>query len=242
MLETPTARVAAGDSTPVSISRYFIRISAGFLYMTSTCLCAFEWPAFPEPPKSDSKWMLRDTQVNGLPMKVKVFHSKASTNSVLDYYRNRWRDEYEENRSGLWQQISKIDERYMYLVQVQADGKGSWGRQSVTDLRSIKTSRPGRGVPMMRNSTVISDFDDNDKGWRARTVGLINDFSINSNRKFYSDHFLKRGWQSYIDQATPDNDKVLAFRRGTEDISIIMHNKKGQTLILLNQVDRRMLN
>lgn len=202
---------------------------------------AFKWPAFPEPPKSDVKWMLRNTQINGMPMKVKVFHSEASVNHVLNYYRNKWNNHYAENKQGLWQQISKIDKRYMYLVQVQADSKGSWGRLSVTDLRDITTPAQGRGIPMMRNSKVFSDIDDSDKGWRARTVGLINDFSINSNWQFYKQHYSKRGWQAFINQSTPDNSKVLVFRQGNEDINITLHENNGKTQVLFNKVNRKMI-
>ncbi len=200
---------------------------------------AFEWPKFPEPPQSTVKWMLQDSQLNGVPMKVKVFSSDASVDKVLAYYRRKWGEASAQNSFDQWEQISHLNKRFLLLVQVQKDGKGSWGRLSVSKLEK-SAAKPGSGVPFMRNSQIVSDMFDQDNGWNARTTSLVNQYSLVSNRSFYQKHYLGKGWQAYLAQSRKAST-VLVFRSGSESVNISLYNGNGITRVLVNHINRTML-
>lgn len=211
---------------------------------------------FPDPPDARIQNVGSDLTVYGMQLQARRFESERSMEQVLDFYRRHWkgrqdsgdkeRPGYEEIEVGPWRMITRLTEERLYSVQVQSDGRGSWGYLGETPLSSFAQLDPdewGSDFPSMRGSQAIGDLAHDDPGRDARTLHLVNDFSVKGNSSYYRKHFRQRGWQTVMDESLGGNEPTaFVFRKGREEISMVIQQRDdGKTHIITNRVEHGLL-
>jgi hypothetical protein len=222
------------------------RCLSRFLLFAGLCIMlpvAWSAPNFPAPPDSTVN-MLGDTMVvNGFPMHVRQFYSKASVEEVLEYYRHYWPKGTEEKPGYTetdvltpWKIITRVDEGYLMTVQVTEQGdRGSSGLLGMSKLPNPDKDLPelGKGFPRMRGSTVFNDIQSKDIGKQGRTLQIINAYSVETNANYYRDHFTNQGWSVDMDKGfSGGNSYALRFSNGNQNVIITINKGKAGSVIV----------
>jgi len=205
-------------------------------------------PAFPLP-EAKLTWVAPNIAFNGLPMQIREFDSTESPKAILDYYRRQWRaapprPSFVEYPLDGWQVIAALRERCFYTVQVKASGKdGSTGLLGMSRLPDpLQVREAGKNFPVMSGSNVINDIDHFDPGKRARTIYLVNEFSVDANAGFYRRVLTGDGWRVLVDSELPVGGNrtayVMTLRRGAAETNMSITRTGDLTSVLVNVVDR----
>src|SRR5580704_7279512 len=81
-------------------SRFSALLAAVLLFATSARALGSElWPELPLPPKAKVEWVGDSMRVNGVPMRVMHFESRAGRSEIVEYYRAYWSGGYETRPS-----------------------------------------------------------------------------------------------------------------------------------------------
>lgn len=220
--------------------------SRPILFITLLLLCTAAnagWPGAEKPPGAVLEPMGGNLKYNGMQMRSWVFRTPLSSDKVLEYYRNRWRDkEADESQFGNWQQISRKHGGYFITVQLQ-DGpaSGTIGRINIMQIRSFDeiNRRNGAGIPMPGGSHVVNDIDSDDEQHQVRTVALVNQHSVDSNVQFYLSHYQNSHWGVSEDRKVNDKAHVLIFRKSSQEVTIMINDTGTDTAVMINQTGAR---
>jgi len=202
-------------------------------------------PDLPAPPRARVQWVGSDVRLNGMPMRIRKFEVDRSEESVLRFYRRRWRRPqandlpgYKEGVYGPWRIITRLEGKYLLSVQVQSSGaQRSWGYLGVSRIPDPKDlSALGAGFPRMRGSRVINQVTSRDPWKRGRTLVITNRFSVQSNANFYRNHFRNRGWTTKMDQALGPAH-VFTFRQADGEVNLVISEADTGTQIVVNDVN-----
>ena len=197
------------------------------------------WPDVIEPPQSQSKKMVKEMYVNGVPVSVKFFNSRLSPERVVSFYRNRWADNFAESDSGPWQQISQLTNKYFITVQVKdGNDRGTQGRINITKLTKNKR-KVGKDIPMMLQSTILSEVVTKDELTISTMILLFNEYSVDENIQFYKNYFSKDNWVSIIDKSRPDIGSTQVYKNETDELSVTIKSVAGISTVVLNKVVKR---
>lgn len=203
-------------------------------------------PKFPAPPGSNITKIGDEMVVNGLPMDIRLFASKNSSEEILSYYRNFW-PEGSKEKPGFtetdalapWRIITRVEDGYLMTVQVKpAKKKGSSGYLSISRLPNPdKAPDLGKDFPKMRGTYVINDIRSKDLAKKGRTLIMMNQASVGTNANFYRNHFLNDGWSSEMDkEISGGNTHTLRFRSGNQNVSIVI--QRGSKTSIMAQVEK----
>lgn len=217
------------------------------LWALPTLSYAAQWPHFEAPPAASVKWVAQDIVHNGVPMKIKSFQSRASSEEVVQFYRQRWGDDGEgkfvEQTVGPWKVIGTVKEVYNLTVQVQtgADGSASEGFLGISTLPSVdRPVGPARDFPQLGGSQLISETISHDSGQGANTLIIQNDYSVGANVSFYSSRLPTMGWTQRQNHNASDNSidgHVLYFERAGKACHIVItRGTQGNTFVVVNSL------
>lgn len=205
------------------------------------------WPALEAPPKSRVEWVGKDMKLNGVPMRIQRFEADAGVGEVLGFYRAHWGSQSEkksvENALGKWQIIGRQLGQYYMSVQVQPTGLArSAGYLSVSMLPDRKRAAPvAQQFPMMAGSRALSELESTDPGQTARTITLVNGYSVESNASFYKEKLAAQDWQldkGYGGPQQNGNAYAMFFRRKKEEATVIVSKVREGTSVVANVVSR----
>jgi hypothetical protein len=180
-------------------------------------------------------------------MRIKSFQSRASSEDVVQFYRQRWRDgseeQFVEQTVGPWKVIGTVKDGYNLTVQVQtgATGSTSEGFLGISTLASAERPvGPDRDFPQLGGSQVISETISHDSGQVATTLIVQNDYSVGANASFYSSRFPAMGWKQRQDHKASDrgiNGHVLYFERAGKACHIVItRGTQGNTFVVVNSL------
>lgn len=210
------------------------------------CACsnaahASSWPNIDSPPDAQVVWVGKDIVQNGVPMRIKAFHSALGVEEILNFYRTRWDDggmqQPVENELGHWKVIGKQSDDYYLTVQVKPGiTYSSQGFLTVSMLPSLDAPPSlDQRFPRPGGTEVISETDSTDDGRTAKTLIMQNSHSVQSNVSFYGTNLPAQGWRKHQDFNGPSDGHVLYFeRRGKACHIAINRNPQGETVILVN--------
>ena len=90
---------------------------------------------------------------------------------------------------------------------------------------------------MMENTQVIDDIRSVDDSREARTLLVLNRYSVESNALFYRKQMTLLGWRRTEDRtAQPGRARVLMFQKGTQQAIISLEQRRGRTAVVANLV------
>ncbi len=206
-------------------------------------LNSFSAVDIPVPSWLEKTSVAQKMVINGIPSTVYHFIADRDVEEVLKFYRQRW-DESSAGRAGYreamvapWHVISRLDGRYLLTVQVQEKDKLlSMGYLAIADLKEIKREKNAhRSIPKLAGSKVVNDLVSYDPGKKAKTLMLVNEFSVATNGNFYHDYYLDRGWGQLQDQKLSDA-RVLAFSKSGAEVHLVINKTSSGSVVVMNQV------
>ncbi len=204
-------------------------------------------PDFPPPRDAKVEWVGSDIVRNGIPMSIRLFRIEGGVEDVLAFYREIWaigetEDEpgFKEGEADPWEIITRLEDNYMMSVQVQPDSLGgSWGYLGLSRLpigEGARDHRP-KSFPMMSGSKLVNDTETRDIGRKARTLMILNRFSVGGNAQFYRSHYEAQGWSEVMDAGTVSGrTHSLVFENGKRTVSLsIAAGEDGRTVVVANE-------
>jgi hypothetical protein len=206
----------------------------------------FAAPKFPPPPGSKIGLIAERMVINGIQMDVRQFNSKRSVEEVLEFYREFWPKGTEEKPGYTetdalepWQIITRVEEGYLMTVQVtQAGQKGSSGLLGISNLPDPENlPELGKNIPKMSGSKIINDIKTRDVGKNGRTVGLINDFTVENNANFYRDYYTSRGYGLDLDKTVSGGDSHAQRFSQRGDVVTIVITKAAEGTVVVTQTE-----
>ena len=153
---------------------------------------------FPGPPKANLYQVTESTTSLGLKLQIRKFETDMEIDSVLNFYRNIWKDKYAESKMPPWNMIGIREGDEYWNVQIQeASGRGSWGYLSKSDLPELLDKKTfkmpsGKNFPMMSGSVVLDDQVSKDPGRTGRVLLIKNNFTPKTNHNYYRNYFVRK--------------------------------------------------
>jgi hypothetical protein len=184
---------------------------------------------------------------NGAGLDISKIRSSASRDEVIKAYLIKWRSTHAEPldakviRSGNWEIVSKIIGVCLHTVQIDKRSHDTSGYVSVKSLdadRQSQISVVGKSLPKPYGSQVLSDIFHNDPGKKARTLMIVNNFSVEANADFYLRNFGGDGWRVLSDHRVPIQKRDQAARAITfgkaheQHIIVIAETKSGSNVVV----------
>ncbi len=194
----------------------------------------------PTPPDSTITQVTNSTNAFGIKMEIRRFESRLSQEQIIDFYSKRWTDTAAITLFDPWEMIGRVERKKFVNVQVQNGFAGSWGYLSISDLpTAIEKDRlqvpDGARFPKMSGSQVISDQKSKDPIKTGRTLVISNNFSVESNGKFYRNHYQGQGWQLMADsKGSKLKGVALTFSKGRELLSLTINKVDSKTSVVAN--------
>lgn len=230
------------------ISRPINMIKAYHLLVVLLCSVtaqASDWPSIEAPPKATVQWVGQDMKLNGVPLRIQQFTSNVGMTELMNYYRAIWGSQAErksvENALGKWHVIGKQQGDYYLSVQVKPAGlTKSTGYLTVSKLPGTDhIIRSGGQFPLMAGTRIQSELESNDPGQKAKTLTLLNTYSVTSNADFYKDKLAAQGWildPHYGGSQQDGKAYALFFRLENEEATLILSKVAAGTLTVANIV------
>ena len=208
-----------------------------FLIIVSANALAID---FPNPPDSTITDVSESTSAFGVTMEIRRFESRLKKEKIIDFYSKRWEDTAAITLFDPWEMIGKVERKKFINVQVQNGFTGSWGYLSISDLpNTIAKDRlqvpDGSGFPKMSGSQVLSEQKHNDPIKTGRTLVINNNFSVDSNGKFYRNHYQGQGWQLVADsKGSRLKGVAITFSKGRQLLSLTINQVDSSTSVVAN--------
>jgi hypothetical protein len=214
------------------LSLYFIQVQA------------FDLSDVSVPTSTDSVWVGRGIEHNGVIMDIKTLKTQHSSEQVVAFYKNMWEmggkegEGYVTSDAGEYKVISSIVENHNVVVQIK-NGRsgGAEGYLSSIDLASLYDVDVEDDFPTLSNTMLISKTRSDDEGKTAVTRIFMNHYSVASNSDFYEDRLSSHGWKRTFEKA--QSDAYTAFyskNKTTMEMAISKETGKG-TVIFVNIVN-----
>jgi hypothetical protein len=230
----------------INPSRLFGAALAGALFLVASTRAAGSepWPELPVPPQARVEWVSDSMRVNGVPMRVMHFESRAQRQEVVEYYRSYWSGGYETRPSvralGDATVVGQAHGPYFMTVKVKdSAGGGSEGLISVSRLLGTRIERSAGPLSLMPGAKVLQVVESNDPGKTDRQVLIANPSTPQSVAQYYVGWFQGEGWQLVQSNDVPRTAKlrdasVLVFQRGREEAQLsIVEAPSGKGSVLL---------
>ncbi|MBF0265293.1 MAG: hypothetical protein HQL46_08470 [Gammaproteobacteria bacterium] len=207
---------------------------------------AEDW-SFPAPKGAQVQWVSDETNLNGIKLKGRRFTSTQSVEEIINFYRDLWEQKIAQTEFGEWILLSHKNEELLYTVQVKKgnDG-GSTGLLGVSDIaESMKIENRkelAKNFPKLHGSQVINDMKMNDPGKDGKLIYLTNKLSVSSNVNYYKNHYKNNDWTVTVDKSLGFSaPHTLVFAKGKDRINMIIARKDGQTNVVANIVNKKLL-
>ncbi len=218
------------------------------MLLRSQIALADKW-SFASPPGAKVEWVTSNASFNSINIKGRHFTTKGTMESVLQFYRNLWQENFAEIDYGPWRMISRKEDELMYTVQVQTlpSGKGAFGILGVSDIaEKLKNSdfeEQAKNFPKMHGSIVSSEMKMNDPGKKGKVILLSNEYSLASNVTYYKNYYQSRDWTVQADKSIGFNTPhTLVFTKGREMVNLVIARGSGTTNVVANIVNKGVLN
>jgi hypothetical protein len=219
---------------------YGMPLEAGALSLGKSCK-----PEFVDVVRAET--VASVMSYNGTGQNISRIESSASRDEVIKAYVIKWRSTHAEPleakvvRSGNWEIVSKIVGTCLHTVQLDKRSYGASGYVSSRELDvdgHLAAAVPGKSVPKLYGSHVLSDIFHNDPGKKARTLLIVNNFSVDANADFYFRNFGGDGWKVLNDHHVPIQKRDQAARAITfgkaheQHIIVISESKSGSNVVV----------
>jgi len=198
-------------------------------------------PHMPIPPWLNTTLVAEEMVVNGLPARVHEVAGEYELEKVLQFYRKKWRSgkkqSIKETAIAPWHILNRLDEPYLYTVQLKQTGPFSiQGYLVVSDTKALDKKRIQEKVPAIPGSRTVNDYLSNDLGKKGRVILLSNTHTLWANHDYYSTYYRDHGWYAEISQKSEDT-AMQVFKQGNKEATIVITKLLGKTQVIINLVE-----
>lgn len=206
---------------------------AGALVAKGDC----DYDDFPKMVDMRINALMNDAMYNNRHITAYSFSAAVSTDQLVGFYQDRWRDEYAESEFEAWQQISHLDDDCLFTVQYAPVGDNTIGRllMSLAPKSEVSTVL-GAGVLQPGGALVVSDMITDDGPKKGRVTVLNAPMSVPEMTRFYHTEMSTAGW-SLTSSFNQYGGAVLVFRKGLDESNIVIMPAGDVTQVLINEVD-----
>jgi hypothetical protein len=186
-----------------------------------------------------------DMVFNNVPMAAWELRWREPPERLRAYYRALWEGRNQrvsETTAGEWITVGTLDGLCFYTVQTKAAaGGGSYALIGVTHSPpTAAAAAPGAGFPSLSGSRFANDIRHQDGRRHARTLLLINSYSVEANASFYRNAMAGQGWQLALDKgggAGAASVRAMNWKRGAEEATLTIAASELGTAVTANIVD-----
>ncbi len=192
---------------------------------------------FPIMPEMKVSSLMDNAEYNSRPLGVRSFSAAVSSDSVVGFYRRRWRDRSSESTFGPWQQIGTLEDECFFTVQYGAAGGNTFGRLLISKVPEADTEQTlGVDVVKPSDALVVSDMKTDDGPKEGRVTIITSEQSVSELVSFYRSEMSRSNWslEQSFNQA---GGSVLVFRKGVSENNIVIMPAGGSSQILINEVE-----
>lgn len=220
------------------------------LATAARALASEPWPELPLPPQSNVEWVGDSMRVNGVPMRIMHFESRAKAHDIVEYYLAYWSRGYPTKPSvrpvGAATVVGQAHGPYFMTVKVKdADHGGSAGFIAVSRLLGTKIERSPGPLSLMQGAKVLQVVESNDPGKSSRHMVIRNPLAAPSVAEYYLSWFLGEGWQLVQHTDTPRSAKApessfMVFQRDRQEalVSIVAASGGRGSVLVANLVTK----
>ncbi|HEX8988863.1 MAG TPA: hypothetical protein VF816_12965 [Rhodocyclaceae bacterium] len=186
-----------------------------------------------------------DMVFNNVPMAAWELRWREPPERLRAYYRAEWEarnQRVSESTVGEWVTVGTLDGQCFYTVQTRAAaGGGSYALLGVTRApETAAAAAPGAGFPNLSGSRFANDIRHQDGRRHARTLLLMNSYSVEANASFYRNAMAGQGWQLALDKgggAGLASMRAMSWKRGAEEATLTIAAGELGTVVTANIVD-----
>lgn len=202
---------------------------------------------FPVPKYFEISDVSPDTTTYGMNFNIRKFETREQASTVVDFYQQKWGEQAVVTEYGQWTMVGKNTGKQFYNVQVQTGVSGSWGYLSISDLperiEKEDYELPGqRRFPHMSGSRILNDKQHKDIGKSARTILLVNNFSVSANGQYYLNYYQGKKWSLLADNKNSKmHTRVMTFQKGSKVVTLTIAKVEKHTNVVANIESARLL-
>jgi hypothetical protein len=201
-----------------------------------------ELPDVPAPPHGDVWWISKSMRMNGLPMTLKNFRSRLSSDEVCEYYRSSARamtnNEILRSRSGDWSVISIRTRRNLITIQVRSTLLGSEGTIAVSPPPETAQLKIATAFPRPATAEIVNLQEYDDEGTEAEHITLRSARSVGLEAQAFVQKLTRNGWQITLREPMQvvAGGQVIEAQRGAQHALLSLMPDKarpGNTSIIV---------
>lgn len=211
------------------------------------------WPDLPAPPKARVEWVSDDMRLNGVPMRIQRFQSRASKDEIVAYYTSYWQTSQVPAQPGKTSAavtsrghdtlVARTTGPFYSLVKVRSARTGSEGTISTSLLLGTEPSLNTAGVPAPASARPANVVEAIDNGKRNKQVLFVSRDSLASVAAWYAQTLHAAGWTLLQENAAPASAngpaglvRMYSRKKQQLDIALGQDQTAGVTLINANLV------
>ena len=238
----------------VSKNKFFVRqliVILGTLAVLESASARDEapWPRIPLPKQVDVFEVGREIVVNGTPIRMSGFVSRATPSELAASMRQLLGEPLMEDRRGATLVLGRGEGPFYITVQLAPLGSGTRALVAVTKPAVSELGPPDAAVDrhllsaLPPGSTLISHTSSFDAPAGADQAVVMNSHSVDINTEYVKrmlradGYMLEREARSARTSRTPGARTIFFKRPGSEAIAVVARNDRGDSVIVLNRVN-----
>jgi len=193
------------------------------------------------PQGAEIKTVALNLVQNGHRMSIANLDTSLSTDAVMQFYREQWKEPLDEgvpgfveNNTGGWSIISRPDNGWNQVVQVRNENGKIDGRISVMELASAPYVLPT--LPMPSGASLVTSTGADDVGHSSSTYVVVSTSGVSSLAGFYRRHFDQEGWSRVSDKNINNTIVMLLQKSGERAELVVSRLPNGGSMALVNKV------
>jgi hypothetical protein len=204
--------------------------------------CALAQRASELPPRAISASIGEDIVVNGVAMRATHFQSPASTQDVLDFYRESWAtgipaEQPREQSLGSWRVIGRQNGARHETVQIRPlSGGGTEGYLASSDTRARPRAPARSPLRLPLGATTLSVVESKEGTRQATQILARSPVGVAMTERWLRTAARLQGFESEHASDEPgrsDGSKALFLKRGGEElISVVQPAGKGSVIVI----------
>lgn len=215
------------------------------------------WPTVALPSDVQRFNVGSQLDVNGTPMRIEGFVSRANLPEVLAWFRKSMGEPLVENTVGAQRVLGRQQGGHYLTVQLEAlsAGQGTRGLVAVTDMKAASDARDDTRAEieqwlsqMPAGSRLVNNMKAQDGGKLSRYMVFVNELDepLNAGRikSIMRDLGFVMERESRIDEAMAQklparlaDGRSLFFKaQGKEAMAVVSRDDKGRTIVVLNTI------
>ena len=185
-------------------------------------------PDLASPPQGEARWVARSMRMNGLPMTLKTFESRLSSDAVLSHYESQaslaGSSEVRRSENPPWHVLMLKSRKYFITVHAREVTGGSEGTILVSPAPDTSVMNAKTSFPMLSSTRIVSLQQYDDDGSESEHISLSSSREPFTELQDFSQLLIREGWVVVDTRPTVEMTRgfVLEVQRETEHALLVI--------------------